>query len=89
MEIVDKSDCWIIWSLFPGLKTVMLCSVHYLWFVKYVFSAEIWFVKTSTRVVKYKSQVIKLNPDDNIQMLHMEDKSGWLIIPKRYNTSRF
>ena len=31
-------------------------------FVKYVFSDEIWFVKTSTRIVKYKSQVVKLSP---------------------------
>ena len=27
-----------------------------------VFSAKIWFVKTSTRVVKYESQVVKSNP---------------------------
>ena len=30
--------------------------------MKYVFSTEIWFGKTSTRVMKYESQVIKLNP---------------------------
>ena len=30
-------------------------------FVKYEFSAEIWFVKTLTRIMKYKPGVIKLN----------------------------
>ena len=28
MEIVDKSDCQIIWYLFAGLKPMSLCSVH-------------------------------------------------------------
>ena len=37
----------------------MFCSL--VWFMKYVFSANIWFDKTSTRIVKYKSQVIKSN----------------------------
>ena len=27
-----------------------------------VFPAKIWFVKTSTRIVKHESQVVKLNP---------------------------
>ena len=27
-----------------------------------VFSAKIWFVKTSTRIVKYESRVVKSNP---------------------------
>ena len=27
-----------------------------------MFSAEIWLVKISTRIIKYKSQVIKSNP---------------------------
>ena len=44
-----------------GFKTIMLCSVHSFWLVKYEFSAKIWFIKTSTRIVKYESQVIKLN----------------------------
>ena len=30
--------------------------------MKYVFFAKIWFVKTSTRIVKYDSRVVKLNP---------------------------
>ena len=39
----------------------MFCSL-YLWFVKYFFSAKIWFVKTSTWIVKYESRVVKSNP---------------------------
>ena len=30
--------------------------------MKYTFSTKIWFVKTSTRIVKYKSQAVKSNP---------------------------
>ena len=30
--------------------------------MKYVFSAKIWFLKFSTRIVKYEPGVIKLNP---------------------------
>ena len=30
--------------------------------MKYKFLAEIWFMKTSTRIVKYESQVVKPNP---------------------------
>ena len=30
--------------------------------VKYVFPAKIWFMKTSTRIMKYKSRVTKSNP---------------------------
>ena len=40
-----------------------MCSVHSIQFVKLAFPAKIWFVKTSTRIVKYKSRVLKLNPD--------------------------
>ena len=35
------------------------CSV---WFLKYDFSAKIWFMKTTTRIVKYESRVLKRNP---------------------------
>ena len=28
-----------------------------------MFSAKIWFVKTSTRIAKYESRVVKSNPD--------------------------
>ena len=36
--------------------------VHSLWFVKYMFSTKIWFVKSSTKIVKYESRVVKSNP---------------------------
>ena len=48
--------------LFEGFQTIIMCSVHLMWIVKYVFSAKIWFAKMSTRIVKYESQVVKLNP---------------------------
>ena len=51
--------CQIIMYLFAGFKTMILCSIHSLWFVKYVRSAKIWSVKTSTRIVKYESRVVK------------------------------
>ena len=41
--------------------------------MKYVFSAKIWFVKTSTRVVKYELEVIKSNPatyDDETRKIY-------------------
>ena len=56
------SQCWIIWYLLVGFKTIILCSHHAMRFLKYVFFAKIWFVKPSTRIVKYESQVIKLIP---------------------------
>ena len=40
-----------------------MCSVHSIQFVKLTFPAKIWFVKTSTRIMKYKSRVLKSNPD--------------------------
>ena len=45
------------------LKTIILCSVYSIWFVKYMFSAKIWSMKTSTRIVKYESWVVKSNTD--------------------------
>ena len=54
--------CQIVLFLFAGFKTIILCSVHPEWFMKFAFSAKIWFVKTSTRIVKYESRVFKLNP---------------------------
>ena len=53
--------CQIIWHLLAGFKNSFLWSAHSLWFTKYVFSAKIWLVKTSTWIVKYKSWVVKLN----------------------------
>ena len=56
--------CRIIWFSFASFKTIMLCSVLSIWPVKYEFSAEIWFVTTLTRIVKYESQVAKSNPEN-------------------------
>ena len=39
-----------------------LVFIHYLWLVKYAFSTKKWFVKTSCRIMKYKSRVVKMNP---------------------------
>ena len=64
VQIVDK-NLWhygIIRYLFAGFKTITLCSVYSIRFVKHAFSTKIWFVKTSTRIMKYKSWVIKSNP---------------------------
>ena len=52
LEIVDKNVFKIMTLLnnlylFAGLKTITLCSVCFIWFVKNVFSAKIWFVNTS------------------------------------------
>ena len=58
------SQCQIIWYLFAHFSTIILCFVHSVWFVKYVFSAKIWFLKASTKIVKYESPVLKLNPGD-------------------------
>ena len=51
--------CQIIWYIFVGFKTIMLFSVHCIRFMKWVFSVKIWFLKTSTRIMKYKSWVVK------------------------------
>ena len=67
LEIVDKNafeiwQCRVICYFFVGFKIIMLSSAHSIWFVKYVFLAKTWFVKTSTRIVKYESRVVKSNP---------------------------
>ena len=41
--------------------SILFYSIH-LWYMKSVFFAEIWLVKTSTRIGKYKSRVITSNP---------------------------
>ena len=52
----------IIWYLFAGCKSIILFSVHSsIWFMKYLFSAYIYLVETSTRIVKDKLQVAKSN----------------------------
>ena len=48
--------------MYAGSKTIIVCSVHFIRFKKYAFSAKIWFVKTSTRIAKYESWVVKSNP---------------------------
>ena len=45
-------QCRIMCYLLVGFKTIILCSVLSIWFVKYAISAKIWFVKTTTRIVK-------------------------------------
>ena len=40
--------------LFVGFKIITFCSIDSIRFMKYVFSAKIWFVKASTRIVKNK-----------------------------------
>ena len=56
------SQCAIIWYLLAGFKGIISCSVHSIRFVKNAFSTKLWFVKTSTRIVKYESRVVKSNP---------------------------
>ena len=43
----------IIWYLSAGLKIIKTCFVNSIQCVN-VFSVKIWFMKTSTRIVKYK-----------------------------------
>ena len=50
-----------IWYLFICFKTIILRFVHSLWFVKYIFFTKTWSMKTSTRIVKYESGVLKSN----------------------------
>ena len=45
------------------LLVLILCSDHSIWFVKYVFYDKIWFIKTSARMLKFESQVVKSNPE--------------------------
>ena len=53
--------CQIIWYLFAGLKTMILCffTLYDSW---NVFPTKLWFLKTSTRIMKYDSRIMKLNP---------------------------
>ena len=54
-----------------------MCSLHSIWFMKYEFSAEIWFVKTSNRIMKYESQVVKVNPN-------FQDILNWILQTLHY-----
>ena len=72
LEIIDKNAFKVITFpdnlvLITGFKMIILCSVHSIWFVKFVFSAKKWFVKTKTQIMKYESRVFKSNPVDNFK----------------------
>ena len=41
---------------------IILSSAHSIRFVKYVFLAKTWFVKTSAIIIKYEPRVVKSNP---------------------------
>ena len=69
----------IIWYLFANFKTIILCSVCSIRFVKYVLSTKIWFVKTSTRILKYESRVIKSNSDHVVHKWPLW-LNGWVFI---------
>ena len=69
VEIVHKNilklcQCRIIWYLLPCFTIIIMCYVHSVRFMKNVSFPKIWFVKTSTRIVKYESWVIKSIPGD-------------------------
>ena len=49
--------------MFASFKTMILGSVHSIWFVNHLFPAKTWYVKTSTGIVKSESRVVKSNPD--------------------------
>ena len=56
-------QCQIIWNIYVSFTTIILYSLRSIQFMKrFVFSKKIWFLKNSTRVVKYESWVVKLNP---------------------------
>ena len=69
-EIVDKNGFKI--GTLPN-NLVLICRfedhnlmsslLYSVLFVIYMFSAKIWVVKTSLRIVKYESRVVKSNPD--------------------------
>ena len=82
--------CQIIWYLFAGFKVIILCSFHSIWFVKYVFSAKLRFVKPSTRLVKYKSRVLKSNPElvNNSIVDHLEQCGLFSDFHKGFRSSR-
>ena len=72
-------QCQIIWYLFESFKTIILCSVCSMQFVKYVLPIKIWLVKTLTRIVKYESRVVKSNPGQK-QMLYFILVKHWQCI---------
>ena len=72
--------CWLIWYLLAGFKIVILCSGRSIWFVKNVFFAKIWFVKTSTRIVKYESRVVKSSPEAELPALTQSSGKSFRIL---------
>ena len=44
--------------------------------MKYVFSAKIWFMKTSSRIMKYESQVVKSNPEMQKVSISLKNRKG-------------
>ena len=54
-------QCQIIWNLFAGSTTIILClfTVYGSW---NMFFTKIWFLKTSTKIVKHELWVAKTNP---------------------------
>ena len=57
VEIVDKNafevwQCRVICYFFVGFKIIILSFAHsiwFVWFMKHVFLAKTWFVKTSSK----------------------------------------
>ena len=54
--------CQINWHILVGFKTIILYFAHPIYDSWNVFSPKIWLVKTSTRIMIYKSWVFKSNP---------------------------
>ena len=54
---------WIIWYKLAGFKTIIiLYFAHPIYDLWNVFSPKVWFLKTSTRIMKCESRVVKSNP---------------------------
>ena len=82
--------CQIIWYLFACFKVIILGSFHSIWFVKYVFSAKLRFVKPSTRLVKYESRVLKSNPElvNNSIVDHLEQCGLFSVFHNGFRSSQ-
>ena len=55
-------QCQIIWNICKFYHHNLVFSLFYTIHEKICFLQKIWFLKNSTRVVKYESWVVKLNP---------------------------
>ena len=82
--------CQIIWYLFACFKVIILGSFHSIWFVKYVFSAKLRFVKPSTRLMKYESRVLKSNPElvNNSIVDHLEQCGLFSVFHNGFRSSQ-